>query len=401
MVALRIPERRRPAATPSRHDECDSELRILVVDDDIEDFFIVSKLLKRSMQAGYQLTHVDNFDDAEKRLRTEKFDAALIDYHIGHRKGSDLILKVQNDCGIPMIMLTGKKIDSEEEADIGSSAFDLLDKNELSDASLRRSIQFAIRRFGIEKRLRESEAMLRVARNDALEANRTKSIFLAQMSHELRTPLNAILGFSEVIKNDVLNEGIGDTYSRYADCIHRSGHHLLSLINDLLDLSKIEAGSAILNIETQDIRKTVEEVLIVVRALAKPHDIEVVNAIPEDMTMLRVDGRAFYQMLVNLLTNAIKFSHAGGTVELSGIMTETSDIVTVRDYGVGIAAKDIPSVLTPFEQVGNCGFPVKSAGTGLGVPITKSLVEEHGGTLELRSAPGVGTVVDLLFPRHI
>ena len=399
MAALKIPERRRMTVASPRHRDRDAELRILVVDDDVDDFFIVAKLLKKSIKSRYLLTHVDNFDDAEQRLRTEKFDAALIDYHIGHRKGSDLILEVQNDCGIPLIMLTGKKIDSDEEADIGSSAFDLLDKNELSDASLRRSIQFAIRRFGIEKQLRESEALLRVARNDALEANRTKSVFLAQMSHELRTPLNAILGFSEVLKDDVLNEGICDTYTGYADCIHRSGHHLLSLINDLLDLSKIEAGRAALHIETQDIRNIVEDVMIVVRALAKPHNITVVNAMPEDMTMLTVDGRAFYQMLVNLLTNAIKFSHEGGTVELSGITTETSDIISVRDHGIGIATEDIPSVLAPFEQVGNCGFPVKSAGTGLGVPITKSLMEEHGGTLDLRSAPGVGTVVDLLFPK--
>lgn len=399
MSALRSFKDSRMAANSARRARQPEKLHILVVDDDIEDFFVVAKLLKRSLKSRYQLTHVDTFEEAEIRLRTQRYDAALIDYHIGPRKGSDLILKMQDVCGTPLIMLTGKAIEAEEE-DIGSGVFDLLDKNELSDASLRRSIEYAIRRFGVEQQLRESEALLREARNEALEANKTKSVFLAQMSHELRTPLNAILGFSEVIKDDVIGEGVGDTYRSYADCVHRSGQHLLSLINDLLDLSKIEAGSAVLDIQTQDICKSIEEVLVVIRAVATPRNITIVNAIPDTMTSIRMDERAFYQMLVNLLSNAIKFSHDGGTVELSGISTQTHDGISVRDYGIGIAAKDMDLVLTPFEQVGCDGFPVQSAGTGLGVPITISLMEKHGGALDLRSTPGVGTVVELSFPKY-
>ena len=243
------------------------------------------------------------------------------------------------------------------------------------------------------------EATLATARDQAQAANVAKSRFLATMSHELRTPLNAILGFSEIIARETFGSCNNRQYVDYAQVIHESGAHLLSLINDILDLSKIEAGKLELHPEPNDLREVLDEAIRLVgtKRDTKKGPTPTVIVAP-GLPLLTADRRALVQMIVNLVSNAIKFTPAGGAVSVTAQHNTTGGIeIRVADTGIGIAAKDIDKALAPFSQVDD-GDTRRQEGTGLGLPIVKSLIELHGGTLTLESTVGQGTTATLSFP---
>ena len=236
------------------------------------------------------------------------------------------------------------------------------------------------------------------ARRRAEAANIAKSRFLAQMSHELRTPLNAILGFSEIMKNEVLGRHNIPVYKEYAADIHGSGVHLLGLINEILDLSRIEAGRYQLNETMVGLAQTVEECHRLLKLRARNRGITVCECFEPNMPKLRADERAVRQVCLNLLSNGIKFTPHGGTIWLKvGWTNAGGQYLSVRDTGPGIPEEEIPIVLDPFGQGSNA---IKSAeqGAGLGLPIVKSLIDLHGGTFTLKSQPGEGTEVIVTFP---
>ncbi len=235
------------------------------------------------------------------------------------------------------------------------------------------------------------------ARREAEHANRAKSEFLANMSHELRTPLNAILGFSEIIERQVYGPLPDERYRDYAHDINASGHHLLGIINDMLDVSKIEAGKMELSESIFSLGAVLERTLRLVRARAEEAGIAIRKRIDPAMPDLRADEGKFRQILLNLLSNAVKFTPRGGWVAIDAVADAREMIVTIADSGIGIAPADIPRALQPFGQVDN-GLDRKYDGTGLGLPLAKSLVELHGGRLTLASAPGRGTEVRIVFP---
>lgn len=371
--------------------------RVLVVDDDRDDYYAVARLLRAAKQSTYELTHVDTFDEAVSALHSMQFDVALLDYFFGEYSASDLVNAVGPDVHMPIIMLTGKEVLGAEREALLSGAFDFLDKNDLSHQALVRSIDFALNRFQIELRLRQSEERLRFAQQEADQANRTKSEFLAQMSHELRTPLNAILGYSEILKDDVFNHNLSQQYRGYAKAVHKSGHHLLNLINDLLDLSKIEAGALTINIRSNALMPVIEEVLTLFVPIASERDIRIHCDIHPAMQRIQADERSLKQVLVNLVSNAVKFSHEGGEVVIRGRQTRRGASLAVIDEGIGIAPEEMETALKPFEQTKSAAH-ANTGGTGLGLPITKLLMEQHGGTLALESAMGKGTRITLHFP---
>jgi PAS domain S-box-containing protein len=245
---------------------------------------------------------------------------------------------------------------------------------------------------------RQAEFALIQAKEQADFANRSKSEFLANMSHELRTPLNAIIGFAEIIKDQLFGPVGQAQYVEYARDIFDSGALLLSLINDILDMSKIEAGKRALADAVLDIDNVVQSVVRLVAGRAKLGKLHMTVKVPKELPGLRAEERALKQVLTNLLTNAIKFTPEGGHVALTVSMDERKQMcIKVEDTGIGIAPDDIPKALAPFGQI-ESALSRKNQGTGLGLPLTKALVELHGGVLDLQSKLGVGTIVTLTFP---
>ncbi len=239
--------------------------------------------------------------------------------------------------------------------------------------------------------------MLTQEKERAEAASRTKSQFLANMSHELRTPLNAVLGFSEILKTEAFGPLGAKRYKDYADDIHASGSHLLSLINDLLDMSKIEAGKYRLHKETVAMSQIVGEVGRMMRGRAAEADL-VLQVDPLDAGLtVEVDVRAIKQVLINLLANAITYTPAGGRVRL-GVRVEPGHVaIQVADNGIGIPKDDLPRLLRPFEQIDRNDRRGRE-GTGLGLSLSNALVQLHEGSLTLESEPGVGTTVSVRLP---
>ena len=234
-------------------------------------------------------------------------------------------------------------------------------------------------------------------KNRAEEANQTKSKFLANMSHELRTPLNAIIGFSEIMESGMFGTLGSEKYQEYCHDILTSGHYLLEVINDILDMSKIEAGRMKLDMESLDLSKTLAESLRVVSGRADDKNL-VVSADIEGTISVVADRRAIKQIIVNLLSNAVKFTPDGGKVTVRSRVLRDSIVLMIADTGIGIAPQSLARLGRPFEQV-ESQLTKTYHGSGLGLAIARSLTHLHGGTMRLRSKLGTGTVVCVSLPR--
>ena len=244
----------------------------------------------------------------------------------------------------------------------------------------------------LEEALRENQ----LAKETAESSSRVKSQFLANMSHELRTPLNAIIGFSELIQNQIYGP-LQKQYREYATIIHESGHHLLNLVSDILDIAKIEAGKFVLDIQDVDLTESVAYCIRLVKNRADEQRIKLVTLLPAQGLIFPADQRAFRQILLNLLSNAIKFSQPGDEVEVAARITRERLAVTVRDHGIGMSESLLARVGRPFEQAINDPTHARE-GTGLGLSLVRALVDQHGGVLTIESREGVGTAVTCELP---
>jgi len=259
-------------------------------------------------------------------------------------------------------------------------------------------LSFRTEKDALIAELETAKAMSDEARWRAEEANLAKSRFLASMSHELRTPLNAILGFSEVMAKEVLGPMKNDTYRDYARDIHGSGHHLLNLINEILDLSRIEAGRYQLSEEPLTLVDIVEEGCHMMELRSRAKDIRVVREFEHGMPRLLADERSIRQITLNLLSNAVKFTPSGGEIRIRvGWTAGGGQYISIRDNGPGIPEDEMPVVLSAFGQ-GTIAIKSAEQGTGLGLPIVQGLAELHGGAFELHSKLREGTEAVVTFP---
>ncbi len=260
-------------------------------------------------------------------------------------------------------------------------------------------LEYRAEKDALVAELEQANAVLDEARIRAEAANLAKSKFLANMSHELRTPLNAILGFSEMMRSEMLGPIGSDTYKSYSEDIHGSGEHLLNLINQILDLSRIEAGRYELHEEPVDLSEMMEDCQRLLNLRANAKTLQIIDDLSEDMPRLWAEKRAVRQICLNLISNAIKFTPERGVITLqTGVTRHGEQYLSVKDSGPGIPQKEIPRVMSPFGQ-GSLAAESTEGGSGLGLPIVKGLTSLHGGKMELRSKPRQGTEVRVTFPR--
>ncbi len=248
-----------------------------------------------------------------------------------------------------------------------------------------------------KQKLEATTGDLMKALESAAASSQAKSQFLATMSHELRTPLNAIIGFSEILATELFGPMGNPRYRDYASDVRESGAHLLSLINDILDFSKVDAGHLRLDEENIELDQVIEEAIRMVRQQASHQEINLSADVPSDLPMLYADQRRLRQVLLNLLSNATKFTPAGGRVVVAARYDGEKIFLSVEDSGIGIAHDDIPKALDRFGQI-DSALNRKYQGTGLGLPLSKRLIELHEGTLSIMSVLDEGTIVTAAFP---
>lgn len=254
--------------------------------------------------------------------------------------------------------------------------------------------------YGIMQDVTEAqihERALMEAKESAERAYAAKSQFLANMSHELRTPLNAIIGFSEMMQQQLLGPIGNDRYLDYIKGIRESGEHLLDLITDILDMSKIEAGKYEIDTEELNLTKVIRLAVHMIEGRAMESGIRVIPKLPNDNLQIVADRRAVMQIMLNLLSNAVKFSHANGVVEVETVEHENHVSIRVKDHGIGIPANKLGTITNPFEQAAN-QYTRSHEGSGLGLSITKELAELHGGGIHIESQVDVGTTVTIRLP---
>ena len=248
-----------------------------------------------------------------------------------------------------------------------------------------------------KRRLESTSADLLVALKTASAADHAKSQFLATMSHELRTPLNAILGFSEIMKSEAFGPLGSSHYKEYSEDIFHSGKHLLALINDILDFTRADAGELQMHEEEVDVADAITDAMRMIEGQARAQRISLTTHFDRTLPHLLADHRRVQQVLLNLLSNAVKFTPDGGAVKVEAFGGPAGLSIRITDTGIGIAPQDIPVAMERFGQI-DSDLARKYEGTGLGLPLSRCLMEHHGGTLEIESEVGRGTCVTVAFP---
>jgi signal transduction histidine kinase len=395
-------------------------LKVLVVDDDEVDRMAVRRALAKA-NVQVRLSEAKSFSEALTFLEDEVFDCAFLDYQLPELDGLILVQEVRKQrIRVPLVVLTGQGDEQIAVELMKAGATDYLSKSRVTPERLEQVLRSAIRVYRAEvqvaianQQLRETNELL-IRKNQELEAqrqqiqlqnlklleaSRLKSQFLATMSHELRTPLNAIIGFSQLL----LRRSKGVLSAQQTDMVQRilnNGKHLLELLNDILDLSKIESGRLEVKPETFDVGQVVRATVEELRSLADEKHLTVELTIALDNPQIYSDPHRLRQVLVNLLSNAIKFTDRGGvTVEVRTTEPEWVAI-TVRDTGIGIASEKVRQIFEPFRQIDQTTTR-RHAGTGLGLAITDSLVRMMQGKITVESKLGEGSIFRVELPRHL
>jgi len=369
-------------------------LRILLVEDSRTAVKMVEGLLAEEEETRdfrFVLSVAGSLGEAEAALSCAVFDLILLDLTLPDSHGLHTVEAIVEVAPrTPIVVLTSTANEQLGLQALKRGAQDFLVKDETYRRVLIRSIRYAYLRNEAERELREARDMAEFATN-------SKSSFIANLSHELRTPLNAIIGFSEMVLAE-FHGPLTDKQKEYVSDIHKSGRYLLGLIGTVLDMSKIEAQKIELREEPMDFSVLISDTVSGLGVGGAEGTERVVVDLPEDLPRVRGDWTKLRQVFSNLLSNALKYSPDGGEVRVTaGVAESGSLVITVTDSGIGIPTDQIKGVLRPFTRTA-ISKARQIEGTGLGLALTKGLIEAHGGTLTLDSVLGQGTVVTVCLP---
>lgn len=353
--------------------------------------------------ANIAVTHCADYDSGLAAVREGYHQIAFIDFRLGQLDGPALIAAAGGRlCPTPMVLLTGRSgVDAEREA-MEAGAIDFVDKALLSPQLLGRVIRYARHNHSTARQLALSQDHYRQLAESAVQANMQKSRFFAEMSHELRTPLNAIIGFSELLKNQVMGELSGPTlnqYLEYTDDIYASSRHLLGLIDDLLDISKLQAGEYRSDPQVIPLHSLADDLVRMTSVQSANAGVEVRAVFNDDVREINVDRGLILHALINVVSNAIKFTDRGGLVCIAAQKEDDAVVLVVQDNGRGIAEEDLGTIMLPFGQ-GTAHESRLGGGAGLGLALTKAIMDLHRGFIRMESEVGVGTAVRLVLPKQ-
>jgi signal transduction histidine kinase len=371
---------------------------ILVVDDDP----VVRSLMRATLERdGFTVIEARDGVEACRLYEEHHPDLLLVDLVMPHMDGFELcrVLRGRAESAyVPIVVATSLDDVPSIARAYDAGATDFIPKP-LNWLVLNHRVRYILRASRAFEELRRNQDRLIAAKEAAEAANRAKSEFLANMSHELRTPLNAIIGFSGMMSDRMFGP-LNEKYAEYANIIGDSGRHLVAIITDILDLAKADADRLLLTEEQVEIAEVVELGSKIIEDMARRAQIEFVSEINKPLPAMIGDPAKLTQILVNLLSNAVKFTAPGGTVRLTSEQPLSQGITfRVEDTGIGMSPDQIPIALAPFGQVGN-SLTRQHDGVGLGLPLTKRLVELHGGTIEIDSEPGKGTIASVHLPEE-
>ncbi len=369
---------------------------ILIVDDDD----IVREIMRAELEAdGFQVTEAVDGVEACQKCWARLPDLVIADVVMPRMDGFTLCRELRaNPLSkfVPILQATGLDDVGSIEKAYEAGATDFIGKP-LPWTILKHRVRYMLRSARAFDELRRNQETLIAAKDAAEAANRAKSEFLANMSHELRTPLNAIIGFSTIMREGLFG-ALPGKYTEYAGMVCDSGTHLLAIINDILDLAKAETNGLELREEDVDIARVVALSSTIVREMADKVGVNYNVTMAEVLPHVRADSGKLRQILINLLGNAVKFTPSGGNVTLSADSGPDGVLqFRIADTGIGIPADKMEVAMAPFGQV-DSRLARRFEGTGLGLPLTKRLVEMHGGTFHLASEPGKGTIVTVRLP---
>ena len=378
--------------------DADATQPVLIVDDDP----IVRSLMRATLEVdGYDVIEAGDGDEACSLVEAHRPSLLVADVVMPRMDGFSLVRELRSQADwsyLPILMATGLDDVPSITKAYEAGATDFISKP-INWVVLGHRVRYMLRANQAFEELRQNQDRLIAAKEEAEAASRAKTEFLANMGHELRTPLNAIIGFSEIMREGTFGP-LSDKYAEYATAIADSGGHLLAVINDILDMARAEANRLVLVEEEVEIARAVAFSIGTIEEMARRADIDCRSDIPQDLPRFFGDAAKLRQILINLLSNAVKFTPAGGRVSVS-VERDAEDRLAFRvaDTGIGIPSDKLPVVLAPFGQI-ESGLNRKYDGIGLGLPLAKRLVEMHGGSMEIASEPGKGTVVTAHFPKE-
>ena len=376
--------------------------RVLIVDDDLDFAESLADLLAPQ---GYETSVAERPETAMQALESEDIGVAILDVRLGVASGVDLLSRLKAARPDLICVMMTAHIDTQTAIRaLRHGAYDYCDKP-CEPSELYAVLERCFERRQLQEDRRAAYEALRIAKEEAeaaraqaVAASLAKSEFLATMSHELRTPLNAVIGFSQMMMSESLGPIGSPQYQGYAKDIYDSGSHLLEIINDILDLSKAEAGKLELDESWVDMRTAINSACRLIGPRAERAGVGVVEKVGPGLPLLWADERKLKQIFLNLVSNSVKFTPAGGTIEIAARFDPRTGVsVVVQDTGIGIAASDLPRVLEPFVQVEN-SLTRTHQGSGLGLPLAAKMTELHGGKFSIDSTLGKGTRVVLTFP---